>query len=182
MLQLASFLLLGHDDVSQKIVQDPLCLAPVLINKMVGREKKCFRQISNWDHRKTEECRTKPSEFCLPFFIGGPLHPCCRRKFSVPPYGCTVLQYCILLYYSTVLLLCHYYCCTVLCCTVLYCTVPYCTVLYCTVLYCAVLYRTFRYGTVRYCIVLYCTVLYSYVVLYWTVLIHCTVALSCTRF
>ena len=49
-------------------------------DQQTPQEKNCLRQISNWDHRKTEECPTKPSEFCLPFFIVCPLHACCRRK------------------------------------------------------------------------------------------------------
>ena len=43
MLQLASFLLLGHDDFSQKIVQDRLFLAPVLTNKILGRKIACAK-------------------------------------------------------------------------------------------------------------------------------------------
>ena len=38
MLQLASFLFLGHNDFSQKIIQDPLFFAPFLTNKIPGRK------------------------------------------------------------------------------------------------------------------------------------------------
>ena len=36
MLQLASFLFLGHHDLSQKIMQDPIFFASILTNKTPG--------------------------------------------------------------------------------------------------------------------------------------------------
>ena len=38
MMQLVSFLFLGHDGYSQKIMQDDLCFAPVLTNTIPGRK------------------------------------------------------------------------------------------------------------------------------------------------
>ena len=48
---------------------------------------------------KMEECPTKPSELRLPFFIGGPLHACCRSKNLHTP----VWLYCATISFSAVL-------------------------------------------------------------------------------
>ena len=73
-----------------KIVQDPFFLAPVLTNEILGKVLAPNIKLGPYN-KKTEECRTSPSEFCLPFFIGDPLHACFRRKMYVSPYGCPAL-------------------------------------------------------------------------------------------
>ena len=144
-----------------------------------------------------EECPTKPSELRLPFFIGGPLHACCRSKNLHTPVWlyCATISFSAVLQCTTLLYHCisnlNYEillnCCSVpgtvklllYCCTVLYCCTaePNCTdVLYCCTVVYQVLCYCMHYYIEVYCIVSYqctmwnCTTVLSYTVPYCTLL------------
>ena len=160
--QLASFLFLGHDDFSQKNMQDLLFFAPVLTNKIPGR--KLFASANYQTGTIGNDGVSDKALGILPALFHGPLHACCIRKNIRTRYCTTLLNY-----YFKLLLHCSvpgtdscttsvlYYCTT----AVLSCTVAY----YCTELYwCAVLLHYRRVpGTVLLLyvlLILYCSVLY----------------------
>ena len=131
---------MGHDDFSQKILQRPLLLAPVLTNKILGRKQIASAKYRTGIVEKRRSAPQIPRNSVSPFSSVVHYTPVAEEKKSVTPYGCTVMLrlHCTtncttLLYYFKLLLNCSipgtlllvllYYCC----CTVLYrtCVLPY---------------------------------------------------------
>ena len=102
MLQLASFLFLGHDGLFTKNHARFIIFRPSSDQQNPQEKNDCFHQISNWDHRKPR----RPSELCLLSFMGGPIHACCIRKNirTCTLYCTTLLNHCITVLKNTIAL------------------------------------------------------------------------------
>ena len=93
----------GMMTFDEKIMQDPLFLAPVMANRILEKKVNCFSQISKTGTiEKTEECPESPRNSACPFSSVVHHKAVEGGKQSVPPYGCTVLHLTTVLYLSLI--------------------------------------------------------------------------------